>query len=87
MIYELMYGRPPFMAKDPMEIFNMVLTSKILFPENFDSNGKSLIRHLCTHDLSKRYGLVAGGIATIKCHRFFNCIDWVNLQNKSLSND
>ena len=57
MIYELMYGRPPFMANDPMEIFNMVLTSKILFPENFDKNAKSIIKHFCAHDLSKRYGV------------------------------
>lgn len=24
-MYELMYGRPPFMANDPMEIFDMIL--------------------------------------------------------------
>lgn len=29
MIYELIYGRPPFMAHDPYQIFNMVLTQKI----------------------------------------------------------
>jgi protein kinase A len=87
MIYELMYGRPPFMAKDPMEIFNMVLTSKIMFPENFDKNAKSIIKHLCAHDLSKRYGLVAGGAVTIKQHRFFNSIDWENLQKKTLRHD
>lgn len=79
MIYELMYGRPPFMAKDPMEIFNMVLTTKILFPENFDKNAKSIIKHLTAHDLSKRFGLVAGGAVTIKQHRFFNSVDWENL--------
>lgn len=79
MIYELMYGRPPFMAKDPMEIFNMVLTQKIIFPENFDKGAKSIIRHLTNHDLSKRFGFIDGGVLTIKQHRFFSYIDWANL--------
>lgn len=79
MIYELMYGRPPFMAKDPMEIFQMAIAHKIKFPENFDKGAKSLIKHLTDHDLSKRYGQVSGGVLTIKKHRFFNSIDWHNL--------
>jgi serine/threonine protein kinase len=56
MIYELLYGRPPYMANDPMDIFKMVLTDKILFPKDFDPNAKSIVKHLCHHDLSKRYG-------------------------------
>jgi protein kinase A len=85
MIYELMYGRPPFMARDPMEIFSMVLTQKIMFPEKFDKGAKSLIRHLTHHDLSKRYGSMDGGIKAMKEHRFFSLIDWEKLQNKSLT--
>ena len=79
MIFELMYGRPPFMARDPMEIFNMVLTQKILFTENFDKGAKSLIRNLTNHDLSKRFGSIDGGVVNIKKHRFFSLIDWENL--------
>ena len=51
MIYELMYGRPPFMANDPMEIFNMILSKKIIFPYDFSPGAKSLIKHLTDHDL------------------------------------
>ena len=61
-IYELMYGRPPFMASDPIEIFQMVLKDKIKFPRDFDKPAKSLIKKLCQHDLSMRYGNLKGGV-------------------------
>lgn len=76
LIYELIYGRPPFMASSPLEVFDQVLQKKIPFTEKFDKNAKSLVKHLCDKDLSKRYGVIAGGITTIKMHRFFNGINW-----------
>ena len=86
MIYELTYGRPPFMANDPMDIFKMILTDKIKFPENFDPNAKSLIKHLCQHDLSKRFGSMKLGVSQIKEHRFFkDKIDFGRLLKKSLA--
>lgn len=62
LIYELMYGRPPFMGKDPMKIFKTILEEKIKFPENFDKSAKSIIKHLTHIDLTKRYGNLQGGI-------------------------
>ena len=41
-----------------------------------------MIKHLCNHDLSKRYGVVDGGIEKIKMHPFFKYIDWQKLENK-----
>ena len=78
-MYELMYGRPPFMANDPYEIFQMVLNDKLKFPREFDKNAKSLIKHLCEHDLSKRYGNLQDGIKDIKNHRFFKGLDFNDL--------
>lgn len=62
MLYEMMYGRPPHMSNDPMQIFQMALSDKIKFPKDFDPDAKSLIKHLCHHDLTKRYGSLQGGI-------------------------
>ena len=61
-MFELMYGRPPFMASDPYEIFEMILKTKMKFPKDFDKDSKSLIKHLCAHDLSKRYGNLVNGV-------------------------
>jgi protein kinase X len=45
-IYELLVGHCPFSHEDPFEIFKMILTNKIRYPYNIDSNGKSIIKHL-----------------------------------------
>ena len=75
-LYELLYGRPPFMANDPYEIFQKVLSEKIKFSKTFDKNAKSLVKKLCEHDLSKRLGNLKGGATDVKTHRFFKTIDW-----------
>lgn len=71
MLYEILYGRPPFMANDPYEIFKMANSEKIKFPREFDKDAKSLIKNLTAHDLSLRIGNLKGGINDIKNHRFF----------------
>ena len=75
-LYELLYGRPPFMANDPYEIFQKVLSEKIKFSKTFDKSAKSLVKKLCEHDLSKRLGNLKGGVTDVKTHRFFKTIDW-----------
>eukprot|EP00356_Strombidium_inclinatum_P014228 CAMPEP_0170479140 /NCGR_PEP_ID=MMETSP0208-20121228/475_1 /TAXON_ID=197538 /ORGANISM="Strombidium inclinatum, Strain S3" /LENGTH=394 /DNA_ID=CAMNT_0010751485 /DNA_START=72 /DNA_END=1253 /DNA_ORIENTATION=- len=79
-MYELLVGRPPFMASNPMEIFKKVMEQKLLFPKDIDKDAKSLIKKLCDHDLSKRYGNLKNGVDDIKNHRFFKKegeeIDW-----------
>jgi serine/threonine protein kinase len=84
-IYELLYGIPPFMANDPMEIFEMVLKKKMLFPKIFDKDAKSLIKKLCHHDLTSRFGNLVGGVNDIKKHRFFETIDWVSLYQMKIN--
>lgn len=83
-MYELLVGRPPFMASNPMEIFQKVLNEKLLFPRYIDKDAKSLIKKLCDHDLSKRYGNLKDGVEDIKNHRFFKNYDWEGLSQQRL---
>jgi serine/threonine protein kinase len=78
-LYELMVGRPPFMAEDTYDVFKMTLRDPIKFPKDFNSNAKSLIKHLTSHDLSKRFGNMKNGIKDIKDHRFFKTLDFHEL--------
>lgn len=80
-MYELMYGRPPFMAQDPYQIFEMILHQKLKFPVGFDKAAKSLIKHLTAHDLSKRFGNLVNGVDDIKKHRYFTDFDWKALKD------
>ena len=83
-MYELIYGRPPFMSNDPYEIFQMALTEKIKFPRSFDSDAKSLVKKLTQSDLTKRYGNLKGGAGDVKNHKFFKDYDWEGLAGQRL---
>jgi len=65
-IYELMVSRPPFMHHDTYEVFKMILKEKVPFPKEFNTDAKSLIRHLTKTDLSKRYGNMINGVDDIR---------------------
>jgi len=55
---------------------------KIKFPRTFPADCKSLVKHLATSDLSKRYGTLKNGPADVKNHRWFKSIDFVDLLYK-----
>jgi hypothetical protein len=77
-------GIDPFNDDDPMLIYQKILKGKLKFPSSFDSNAKSLVKHLLEADLSKRYGNLRGGVNDIKNHRFFKGLDWSKLLQMEL---
>jgi serine/threonine protein kinase len=76
LLYEMLAGIDPFNDEDPMVIYQKILKGKVKFPSSFNSNAKSLVKHLLVQDLSKRYGNLKGGVNDIKNHRFFKNMDW-----------
>ena len=76
LLYEMLAGIDPFNDEDPMLIYQKILKGKLKFPSSFNSNAKSLVKHLLQQDLSKRYGNLKGGVNDIKNHRFFKNLDW-----------
>lgn len=82
-LYEMIAGVEPFNDEDTMLVYQKILKGKIKFPSTFPPNAKSLVKHLLTQDLSKRYGNLKGGVSDIKNHRFFNGFDFSGvLKNK-----
>jgi protein kinase A len=78
-------GIDPFADDDPMTIYQNILKGKLHFPKGFDSDAKSLVRHLLTSDLSKRYGNLKNGVNDIKQHRYLSTINFANLLIKKIS--
>ena len=76
LIYELLVGIDPFTAEYPMQIYENIIRCKVKFPKNIDSQGRRLVRHLLTKDLSKRFGNLKGGVNDIKFHKWFSGINW-----------
>jgi serine/threonine protein kinase len=77
-------GIDPFSDDDPMMVYQKILKGKLKFPSTFDSNAKSLVKHLLESDLTKRYGNLKGSVNDIKNHRYFKTINWQDLINKKL---
>jgi serine/threonine protein kinase len=79
LIYEMIVGIDPFNDEDPILLYQKILKGKLKFPQTFNSNAKSLVKHLLEIDLSKRYGNLKGGVSDIMDHRFFKRLDWESL--------
>ena len=84
LLFEMIAGIDPFSDDDPMMVYQKILKGKIKFPTGFDSNAKSIIKHLLEQDLTKRYGNLRGGIKDITGHRFFKNINWDDLLAKKI---
>jgi protein kinase A len=84
LVYEMHAGFAPFTDDDPLQIYKKIINTKPKYPDGFDKELKSLIKHLLRRDLSKRYGNLVNGIADIKGHRFFTSIDWNALLSKKI---
>ena len=84
LLYEMIAGIDPFSDDDPMMVYQKILKGKIKFPTGFDSNAKSLIKHLLESDLTKRYGNLKNGVKDITGHRFFKSLNWDKLLKKEL---
>ena len=85
LLYEMIAGIDPFSDDDPMMVYQKILKGKIKFPSGFDSNAKSIIKHLLDADLTKRYGNLKNGVKDITGHRFFKGFDWAKLIKKELT--
>ncbi|WLF81399.1 rim15, signal transduction response regulator [Lodderomyces elongisporus] len=84
-LFEFLYGYPPFHAETPQEVFDNILSGKIDWPnlspeedmEFCTPEGKDLIKQLLTLDPEKRLG--SNGAEEIKNHAFFRHIHWDTL--------
>lgn len=72
LIYEMLVGSDPFSDDDPMGVYHKILSGRVYFPRKFNTDAKSLIKHLLIADPKKRLS----NIKEIKQHRFYNDIDF-----------
>lgn len=87
-MFEFLFGYPPFHSSTPQEVFTNILDGKIewpkLPPEEFNEmcppSAKNLIERLLTVNPAERLGY--GGADEIKRHPYFKGIDWDNLFNE-----
>lgn len=90
-IFECLYGRPPFNADTPDEVFKNILARNIQWPEDEDEDfaseeAKDLINKLICLDPKERLGSnkddkYPSGGDEIKAHPWFSEINWDTLRD------
>lgn len=80
-LYEFLYGYPPFHADTPEKVFDNILSRNIVWEEEIpvSANARDLMERLMCTDRKHRLGAGEQGAADIKAHPFFQGIDWDNL--------
>ena len=94
-IFECLYGRPPFNAESPEEVFKNILARNIQWPEDEDEDfaseeAKDLINKLICLDPKERLGSnkddkYPSGGDEIKAHPWFSEINWDTLRDDEAS--
>ncbi|CAD8201647.1 unnamed protein product [Paramecium octaurelia] len=76
LLYEFIFGSPPFYCRNIDQIYNSILNDKVQFPplKNINPDLKDLISNLLIKDPSKRLG-AQDGIRAILSHRWFQGCD------------
>lgn len=94
-LFECLYGRPPFNADTPEEVFQNILARKIQWPDadeehTVSEEAKDLINKLIVLDPDERLGSnkddkYADGGEEIKAHPWFADVNWKTLRNDAAS--
>lgn len=79
-LYEFLYGYPPFHASTPEKVFDNILSRNISWDDEdveISSEARDLMERLMCTDRKNRLG--TNGAQEIKAHPFFAGIDWEHL--------
>lgn len=76
LIYEMLFGYPPFYDDSPFRTYEKIVQQRLPFPKTIDPLAKDLIRKLLRKDKTQRLGCLRGGTADVKNHPFFKGVNW-----------
>ncbi|KAI1288393.1 Serine/threonine-protein kinase Sgk3 [Halotydeus destructor] len=83
-LYEMIYGLPPFYSRDTSEMYENILTKPVRLRSNITLAARNILEGLLQKDKRKRLGFVSD-VEEIKGHEFFKPINWADLESKNLS--
>ena len=83
LMYEMLNGKPLFNFSGKLKISEY--KKKIILPNNFSKEAKDLIIKLLDLDPKTRLGAGKNGFENLKNHKYFEDIDWDDLENKKIT--
>jgi serine/threonine protein kinase len=85
LIFEMLVGIPPFYSENVQEMYDKILNSDLVLPEQFlSTESMDLLARLLERDPKKRLGSGPNGWLDIKNHPFFDGLDWDALYHKRI---
>ncbi|XP_063050307.1 cGMP-dependent protein kinase 1 [Engraulis encrasicolus] len=87
LIYELLSGRLPFPALDPLKAYVGILEGidAVEFPKPIGKAAANLIKRLCRSNPSERLGSHRSGVKDIYRHKWFERFDWEGVRQRSVT--
>ena len=84
LIYEMLYGLPPFYKENVEEMYSLIQKGNVKFPKKIQTSEevKDLILKLLEKDPKNRLG--NNGFDEIRKHPFFNNLDFNEIENKKI---
>lgn len=82
-LYEMLYGLPPFYSRDHNEMYNRIVNEPLRIKRNISTTSTDIIFGLLQKDKSKRIGSKAD-FNEVKEHEFFKPIDWEKLLRREI---
>ena len=83
LMYEMLNGKPLFNFSSG-KINTNEFKKDIILPNNFSDEAKDLITKLLNLDPKQRLGAGPNGFKNLKNHKYFEGIDWDDLENKKI---
>ena len=85
LVYEMLFGIPPFFNENVEMMYDLITNKELRFPKKFNvsDEAKDLLRKLLIKKQTERFG-INGGFEEIKKHPFFNGIDFKALEEKKI---
>eukprot|EP00826_Nyctotherus_ovalis_P060087 TRINITY_DN8404_c0_g6_i1.p1 TRINITY_DN8404_c0_g6~~TRINITY_DN8404_c0_g6_i1.p1 ORF type:complete len:154 (-),score=35.15 TRINITY_DN8404_c0_g6_i1:146-607(-) len=84
MLYELVVGRPPYIAGTRDQLFKNIQIGPLALPKHLSKEARSLIVALLNRNPSKRLGAGVLGAEEIRRHPWFRGIDWDEVLERKL---
>ena len=82
-LFELLFGLPPWYTRDRMALYTRIRTAPLLFPSDIpvSEDARDLLRGLLERDPGARLG-ARGDAAAVAAHAFFNGVNWADVLAK-----
>ena len=85
LIYEMLFGIPPFFSENVEKMYSLITNSELRFPKKFkvSEDAKDLLVKLLEKNQNERFG-INGGFEEIRKHPFFKGMDFKALEEKKI---